>query len=93
MFQCWPTLLFVRSRRVILFFDSPCRAYTPKLAALYNQAKAQHRAFEVVFVSLDGDEESMHRCGDDPGCLLLLLLPMMLSLVLEHDEGFPSYPT
>ena len=55
---------------IIIFADdpttavgSPCRAYTPKLAALYNRAKAQHKAFEVVFVSLDGDEDSMGRCA------------------------------
>lgn len=47
-------LLYTTHRR-------PCRAYTPKLASLYTRAKAQHKAFEVVFVSLDGDEESMHR--------------------------------
>ncbi|CAN0006606.1 unnamed protein product, partial [Hapterophycus canaliculatus] len=39
----------------------PCRKYTPQLAALYNRAKSQHKAFEVVFVSLDGDEDSMER--------------------------------
>ncbi len=42
-------------------YRRPCRAYTPKLASLYTRAKAQHKAFEVVFVSLDGDEDSMHR--------------------------------
>ncbi|CAN0123638.1 unnamed protein product, partial [Laminaria digitata] len=39
----------------------PCRKYTPQLAALYAKAKAQHLAFEVVFVSLDSDEDSMSR--------------------------------
>eukprot|EP00903_Cladosiphon_okamuranus_P014365 g13337.t1 len=56
----------VLAGKIVAFYFSaswcgPCRAYTPKLAALYNRAKAQHKAFEVVFVSLDGDEDSMHR--------------------------------
>lgn len=37
----------------------PCRKYTPQLAQLYLKAKAQLKAFEVVFVSLDSDEDSM----------------------------------
>ncbi|CAM9580751.1 unnamed protein product [Ectocarpus sp. 4 AP-2014] len=52
--------------KIVAFYFSaswcgPCRKYTPQLAALYTRAKAQHKAFEVVFVSLDGDEESMDR--------------------------------
>ncbi|CAM9177981.1 unnamed protein product [Ectocarpus sp. 8 AP-2014] len=56
----------VLAGKIVAFYFSaswcgPCRKYTPQLAALYTRAKAQHKAFEVVFVSLDGDEESMDR--------------------------------
>lgn len=52
--------------KVIAFYFSaswcgPCRKYTPQLAQLYLAAKKQHKAFEVVFVSLDGDESSFTR--------------------------------
>jgi len=36
----------------------PCRGFTPKLAAVYNEIKAQQKDFEIVFVSWDSDEDS-----------------------------------
>ncbi|CAM9096751.1 unnamed protein product [Pylaiella littoralis] len=56
----------VLAGKIVAFYFSaswcgPCRKYTPQLAALYSRAKAQHKAFEVVFISLDGDEDSMER--------------------------------
>lgn len=35
----------------------PCRAFTPKLASVYQQAKAAGKKFEVVFCSADHSEE------------------------------------
>lgn len=68
---------------------SPCRAYTPKLAALYSRAKAQHMAFEVVFISLDGDEESMDRYVCIYGILGLgayvNFKPVVVSYRLDHQ--------
>ncbi|KAL5786467.1 hypothetical protein ACOSQ2_008859 [Xanthoceras sorbifolium] len=49
--------------KTVLFYFSrlacpPCRAFTPKLAKAYHEIKANHPDFEVIFVSLDNDEES-----------------------------------
>lgn len=35
----------------------PCRNFTPQLAALYKQTKAQGKNFEVVFCSADHSDE------------------------------------
>ena len=37
----------------------PCRMFTPKLVEWYNDFKAEHPNFELVFVSSDQDEEAM----------------------------------
>nr|AZL94446.1 transposase [Nephromyces sp. MMRI] len=33
----------------------PCRAFTPRLATVYSQAKQKGKSFEIIFVSLDRD--------------------------------------
>ncbi|XP_031258980.1 probable nucleoredoxin 1 [Pistacia vera] len=49
-------------KTVLLYFSRlhcpPCRAFTPKLAKTYHEIKSKHPDFEVVFVSLDFNEES-----------------------------------
>lgn len=45
--------------RIACTRNRPCRRYTPQLAELYRKAKAQHKAFEIIFVSLDSDQQSM----------------------------------
>ena len=37
----------------------PCKAFTPKLVDVYNQAKKEGLDFEVIFVSSDQSEEEM----------------------------------
>jgi nucleoredoxin len=37
----------------------PCRMFTPKLVAWYNEFKAKHPDFELVFVSSDRDQAAM----------------------------------
>ena len=37
----------------------PCRMFTPKLVEWYNDFKAKHPDFELVFVSSDQDEAAM----------------------------------
>lgn len=37
----------------------PCRAFTPELVKWYNENKAKHPEFELVFVSSDRSEEAM----------------------------------
>lgn len=37
----------------------PCRMFTPKLVEWYNDFKAKHPDFELVFVSSDRDEAAM----------------------------------
>ena len=37
----------------------PCRMFTPKLVEWYNDFKAKHPNFELVFVSSDQDEAAM----------------------------------
>ncbi|KAK0571279.1 hypothetical protein LWI29_013567 [Acer saccharum] len=51
------TLLFYFSRKIC----PPCRAFTPKLAKTYHEIKAKHPDFEVIFVSLDNDQESFNK--------------------------------
>ena len=36
----------------------PCRSFTPELASVYQQLKADGKSIEVVFVSYDRDEDS-----------------------------------
>ena len=40
----------------------PCRGFTPELAKIYAQCKAEGKSFEVVFVSSDRDEASFAEC-------------------------------
>ncbi|KAL5783551.1 hypothetical protein ACOSP7_008580 [Xanthoceras sorbifolium] len=51
------TVLFYFSRKAC----PPCRAFTPKLAKTYHEIKAKQPDFEVIFVSLDNDEESFNK--------------------------------
>ncbi|KAF8393649.1 hypothetical protein HHK36_021895 [Tetracentron sinense] len=49
--------------KIVLFYFSrqqcpPCRAFTPKLVEDYHKIKAKHHDFEVIFVSLDNDQQS-----------------------------------
>lgn len=37
----------------------PCRAFTPDLVTAYNEIKAKHPEFELIFVSSDRDEKAM----------------------------------
>lgn len=51
--------------KIVLFFFSrkqcpQCKVFTPKLAKTYNEINAKHSDFEVIYVSLDNDEESFH---------------------------------
>ena len=45
----------------------PCRAFTPKLASVYNELKTAQKDFEVIFVSSDsGEEEFKSYLNDMP---------------------------
>ena len=49
-------------KNILLYFSAqwcpPCRAFLPKLIEAYHKIKAKDSAFEVVFISSDGDEGS-----------------------------------
>lgn len=59
-------LLFILILILIFFFLSsnhrcpPCRAFTPKLSETYKQLKEKGEEFEIVFVSLDREEEKFN---------------------------------
>jgi nucleoredoxin len=45
----------------------PCRAFTPKLVAFYNQTKPKHPNFEIIFVSNDRSEQDMIQYMQETG--------------------------
>ncbi|KAK1303033.1 putative nucleoredoxin 1 [Acorus calamus] len=49
-------------KNVLLYFSAswcpPCRAFLPKLIDAYHKIKAKDTAFELIFISSDGDEAS-----------------------------------
>eukprot|EP00976_Prorocentrum_cordatum_P100634 1192309-Prorocentrum_minimum.AAC.2 len=49
----------------------PCRAFTPKLAEVYNGLVASGKSFEIVFVSSDKDEEQFNEYYDEMPWLAL----------------------
>ena len=50
----------------------PCRGFTPELAKIYAQCKAEGKSFEVVFVSSDRDEASFAECVSLFFCVLIV---------------------
>ncbi|MBC2595155.1 redoxin domain-containing protein [Ruficoccus amylovorans] len=52
-----------QARYIALYYSAhwcpPCRAFTPKLVSFYNEQKAKHPDFEIIFISSDKDEEAM----------------------------------
>lgn len=53
----------LQGRTIGLYFSAawcpPCRTFTPKLVAAYNELKATDQPFELVFVSSDRNEAAM----------------------------------
>jgi thiol-disulfide isomerase/thioredoxin len=53
----------LQGRKIGLYFSAswcpPCRTFTPKLVAAYNELKAADQPFELVFVSSDRNESAM----------------------------------
>ncbi|BBN06337.1 nucleoredoxin [Marchantia polymorpha subsp. ruderalis] len=52
-------------KTVGLYFSAhwcpPCRGFTPKLIAVYEQLKQQGKPFEIIFISSDRDEEAFNK--------------------------------
>ncbi|KAL7171503.1 hypothetical protein ACSBR2_036208 [Camellia fascicularis] len=49
-------------KTILLYFSAqwcpPCRAFLPKLIAIYDEIKAKDNAFEIIFISSDRDQPS-----------------------------------
>ncbi|KAJ9169552.1 hypothetical protein P3X46_017733 [Hevea brasiliensis] len=52
-------------KNILLYFSAhwcpPCRAFLPKLIKAYHEIKAKDDAFEVIFISSDGDQASFDK--------------------------------
>ena len=62
----------------------PCRGFTPELAKIYAQCKAEGKSFEVVFVSSDRDEASFAECV----CLFVCLCVCVFVYVNQSLSSF-----
>jgi thiol-disulfide isomerase/thioredoxin len=60
-----PTEAALHGKTVLLYFTAswcpPCRRFSPALVALYEAAKAEGSAFEVVMVPWDHDEQALRQ--------------------------------
>jgi nucleoredoxin len=72
----------------------PCRGFTPELVTAYNELKAKHPDFEVIFVSSDEDQDAMQSYMTDykmPWPAVRFDLVKSLSAVKRHKEkGIPN---
>merc|ERR1711920_810196 len=54
----------LRGKTLGLYFSAhwcpPCRGFTPKLKAFYEEYAAKSTDFEIIFISADRSEEEMH---------------------------------
>lgn len=68
----WPTKIptsdALAGKTIAIYFSAhwcgPCRSFTPKLSAVYNQSKSANKNFEIIFCSADHSEsefESYYR--------------------------------
>ena len=55
-----PTADALAGKTFAIYFSAhwcgPCRSFTPKLAATYNELKSKNKNFEIIFCSADHDE-------------------------------------
>jgi len=51
----------LKNKVVGLYFSAhwcgPCKTFTPQLISFYEEMKKQNKEFEIIFCSLDGDED------------------------------------
>eukprot|EP00922_Rhytidocystis_sp_ex-Travisia-forbesii_P048947 GHVS01072876.1.p1 GENE.GHVS01072876.1~~GHVS01072876.1.p1 ORF type:complete len:273 (-),score=36.93 GHVS01072876.1:1347-2165(-) len=59
--KCDVTALLANTEVVGLYFSAhwcpPCRQFTPQLGSVYSAAKAQRKAFEIIFISSDQSQD------------------------------------
>eukprot|EP01098_Paradermamoeba_levis_P015256 TRINITY_DN762_c0_g1_i2.p1 TRINITY_DN762_c0_g1~~TRINITY_DN762_c0_g1_i2.p1 ORF type:complete len:222 (+),score=50.95 TRINITY_DN762_c0_g1_i2:67-732(+) len=70
----------------------PCRGFTPVLAKLYNQVKADGNNFEVVFVSSDSDEGSFAAYHSEMPWLALPFSDRQAKADLSAEWGVSGIP-
>lgn len=70
----------------------PCKQFTPKLIEVYNQLKSLGKEFEVIFCSLDNDEEEYKEYYSSmPWCSLGFQCPVLNKLKEQLGiEGIPA---
>lgn len=86
--------------RYIAFYHSahwcpPCRAFTPELVAAYDEIKAAHPEFELVFVSHDENAAAMKRYMTDyrmtwPALKFDQIEQSRVTRRPDHESGIPN---
>jgi len=71
----------------------PCRMFTPELAKVYNDCKAQGKKFEVIFISADKDNNAYAEYFKEQPWLALPYKERDLMEAVQQAYDITGYPT
>eukprot|EP00961_Rhodomonas_salina_P254156 3434805-Rhodomonas_salina.2 len=85
-----------RQQIVGIYFSAhwcgPCRSFTPKLVAMYEELKAGGKKFEVIFVSSDKDQDAFDKYFGSMPWLALPFEDRDLKVFLPSEAPGMSFP-